>query len=76
MNREDILSRLRLVQVQLVINGKRAEGVKGLYDAACYADDGQLAQSYRDQYHALVDEGLDLSAQATALARQLMQCSD
>lgn len=76
MTRQQITAALQNVQIRLVVSSKQHEGTKGLYDAACYANDGVLAGEMRQRLHDLLDAQLDLVQEAITLGRQLMQCSD
>lgn len=75
MNRDTTLSELRGTQVKMVLLSRQYDATKQLFDAACFARDGQEAQRVRDKLHAILDEVLDNVSSAMTLTRQLMELS-
>lgn len=76
LTREQILEKLRATQVQLVVCARTYEAAKQLFDAACFAGDGQLADAQRTALHTALDEMLDQAAGAMTLTRKLMEHHD
>lgn len=73
MTRSEILAKLTQVQVDMITASRQFTGRKELFDAACFSAHGQDADEHRGVLHALLDQQLDLSAQAMTLSRALTQ---
>lgn len=73
MTRAELLAKLTQTQVDMITASRQFTGRKELFDAACYSANGEDADEHRAHLHALLDQQLDLSAQAMTLSRALMQ---
>lgn len=73
LTRAEILEKLRSTQVQLIVHARAYEATKQLFDAACFAGDGQMADAQRMALHDALDAMLDQTATAMTLTRKLME---
>lgn len=72
MNRAELLTRLTQTQVDLITAARQFSGRKELFDAACFGADGVAADEHRAALHGILDQQLDLAAQAMTLSRALV----
>lgn len=72
MLREDLLARMRELQIQAVAITHQRDALHKLYDAATTVNNGKLAEGYRQQLHDLLDVQLDNTASLMQVTRTLI----
>jgi Spy/CpxP family protein refolding chaperone len=72
VTRNDLLKRMRDLQMQSIATDHQRDAIRKLYDAATMMNDGKLADTYRQQLHDLLDAQLDNSSSLMQLTRTLI----
>jgi hypothetical protein len=73
MRSKEINLKIQSTQIEMVLQIRKQEGAKALFEAACWANDGQEAAKLREQLHTILDAQLDCSAACMSLSRKLLE---
>lgn len=73
--REQLLDRMRELQIQAIAVEHQRDGLRKLYDAAITMNNTKLAEGYRTQLHDLLDVQLDTASSLMQVMRSIIDTS-
>jgi hypothetical protein len=73
LKRDEILKRLKQINIDMSITQIRSSGIRALYTGAVMAGQNDVADEKRAQIHAILDEQLDLEAASILLSRAYLE---
>lgn len=76
MRRAEVQEKLNLAMAKHIQLTFKIDGVKKLYDAACFVGDGQEALKHRHEQHALLDAQMDVQSDLMTFSRMLITAAE